>query len=54
MDTIAIFVLGLLAWTFIEYLIHGWLSHTSSTFVRAIYDVTHPHTHAIFSIGVLV
>ena len=51
MDAIASFALGLLAWTFIEYLIHGWLSHTFSTFVSAIHDVHHRDPHAIFTIG---
>src|SRR5260370_27319575 len=51
MNTIAIFILGLLAWTFIEYVIHGWLSHTFSTFVTPIPDVHHRDPHAIFTIG---
>jgi hypothetical protein len=50
-DAFAIFVLGLLAWTFIEYGIHGWLSHTFSTFVTPIHDVHHRDPHAIFTIG---
>jgi len=51
MGAIAIFILGLLAWTFIEYLIHGWLSHTFNTFVTAIHEVHHRDPHAIFTIG---
>jgi dihydroceramide fatty acyl 2-hydroxylase len=51
MDAIASFALGLLAWTFIEYLIHGWLSHSFNTFVGAIHDVHHRDPHAIFTIG---
>jgi dihydroceramide fatty acyl 2-hydroxylase len=50
-DSIAIFILGLFAWTFIEYVVHGWLSHTFSTFVTAIHDVHHRDAHAIFTIG---
>jgi len=50
-DFIAIFLVGLLAWTLIEYVIHGCLSHTFKTFATAIHDVHHRDPHAIFTIG---
>jgi sterol desaturase/sphingolipid hydroxylase (fatty acid hydroxylase superfamily) len=42
---------GLFAWTFIEYLIHGWLSHTFCTFVTPLHAVHHRDPHAVFTIG---
>ena len=50
-NAVAIFGLGLLTWTLIEYAIHGWLSHTFSTPVAALHDVHHRDPHAIFTIG---
>jgi hypothetical protein len=51
MGGIAIFVLGLFAWTFIEYVIHGWMSHTFRTFATPFHDAHHRDPHAIFTIG---
>lgn len=50
-EALAIFVLGLLAWTFIEYVIHGWLSHTLRGRVAMLHQVHHRDPHAVFTIG---
>jgi sterol desaturase/sphingolipid hydroxylase (fatty acid hydroxylase superfamily) len=51
---VRIFILlaaGLFAWTFIEYLIHGWLSHTFRTFATPLHAVHHRDPNAVFTIG---
>jgi sterol desaturase/sphingolipid hydroxylase (fatty acid hydroxylase superfamily) len=49
--TAAIFIAGLFAWTFIEYFIHGWMSHRLNTFVTPLHDAHHRDPHAVFTIG---
>ncbi|HLW69950.1 MAG TPA: sterol desaturase family protein [Candidatus Binataceae bacterium] len=44
----AILVTGLLSWTLLEYLIHGWLSHLCTTAVSARHAVHHRDPHAVF------
>jgi dihydroceramide fatty acyl 2-hydroxylase len=48
---IASFVAGVLAWTFVEYVIHAWLSHTFKTFATPFHDAHHRDPHAVFTIG---
>src|ERR1700683_2432649 len=48
---LAMFVLGLFAWTFIEYLIHGVLSHMFSTFAAPLHAEHHRDPHAVFTVG---
>jgi sterol desaturase/sphingolipid hydroxylase (fatty acid hydroxylase superfamily) len=48
---IGTFAAGLFAWTFIEYLIHGWLSHTFRTFAGPLHAVHHRDPGAVFTIG---
>ena len=42
---------GMFAWTLVEYLIHGVLSHAHRTFVSALQDVHHRDPHAVFALG---
>jgi sterol desaturase/sphingolipid hydroxylase (fatty acid hydroxylase superfamily) len=46
-----IFIGGLIAWTFVEYVIHAWLGHRFNTFVKPIHDVHHRYPNAVFTIG---
>lgn len=48
---LAMFVLGLFAWTFIEYAIHGLLSHIFTTFATPLHDAHHRDPHAVFTAG---
>jgi dihydroceramide fatty acyl 2-hydroxylase len=48
---LVMFVLGLFAWTFIEYLIHGVLSHIYNTFVAPLHAEHHRDPHAVFTVG---
>lgn len=41
--------LGLLAWTFVEYLIHGILSHRYRTFVTPLHGAHHTDPRAVFT-----
>jgi fatty acid hydroxylase family protein len=50
MELCAIFAMGLFAWTFAEYLIHGWLSHVFATFVSRLHGVHHRNPHAVFTV----
>jgi len=50
-ESIAIFALGLFAWTFAEYVIHGWLGHTLHGVAAALHQVHHRDPHAVFTIG---
>ncbi len=45
------FVLGLFAWTFVEYVIHGFLSHRFQTFATPLHDAHHRDPHAVFTVG---
>lgn len=47
----AIFLAGVFAWTFLEYAIHAWLSHTFNTFATPLHEVHHRDPHAVFTIG---
>jgi sterol desaturase/sphingolipid hydroxylase (fatty acid hydroxylase superfamily) len=46
-----IFVAGLFAWTFVEYVIHGVLGHAHRTFVTRLHDVHHRDPRAVFALG---
>ena len=48
---LAMFILGLLAWTFVEYIIHGILSHIFTTFATPLHDEHHRDPHAVFTVG---
>jgi sterol desaturase/sphingolipid hydroxylase (fatty acid hydroxylase superfamily) len=50
-DRAAIFLVGLFAWTFAEYVIHAWLSHSFNTFAKPLHEVHHRDPHAVFTIG---
>ncbi len=44
------FVVGLVAWTFLEYVIHGWLSHTFDTFATPLHAMHHRDPSAVFTL----
>lgn len=46
-----VFAAGLLAWTMVEYVIHGVLGHQHRTFVTALHDVHHRDPRAVFALG---
>ncbi|HUY19745.1 MAG TPA: sterol desaturase family protein [Candidatus Binataceae bacterium] len=48
---VTMFAAGLLAWTFLEYAIHGWLSHRFVTFVTPLHQVHHRDPSAVFALG---
>ncbi len=50
-EAIAIFAAGVFAWTFLEYLIHGWLGHTFHSFATRLHWVHHRDPHAVFTVG---
>jgi sterol desaturase/sphingolipid hydroxylase (fatty acid hydroxylase superfamily) len=45
-----LFAGGLLAWTFLEYVIHGWMSHTFRTFASPLHQVHHRDPRRVFTI----
>lgn len=49
--TVLIFFAGLVAWTFLEYVIHGWMSHTFRTFASPLHQVHHRDPRRVFAIG---
>ena len=49
-DGLAFLVAGLFAWTFLEYLIHGWLSHTFNTFATKLHSAHHRDAHNVFTV----
>lgn len=49
--TALIFTGGLAAWSFLEYVIHAWLSHTLRTFVSPLHQVHHSDPRRVFTIG---
>lgn len=53
-ESVAIFLSGILVWTFLEYVIHGWLSHTFRTFAQPLHQVHHKDPRAVFTIGAWV
>ncbi len=46
---VAALVAGLLAWTFVEYLIHGILGHRFRTFVTPLHGEHHREPRAVFT-----
>jgi 4-hydroxysphinganine ceramide fatty acyl 2-hydroxylase len=46
-----LFLSGVFAWTFLEYLIHGVLAHTHRTFVKPMHAGHHRDPHAVFALG---
>ena len=48
----AMFVLGLFAWTFLEYAIHGFLSHIFTTFATSFHAAHHRNPRMVFTAGV--
>lgn len=49
MEILAAFISGLLAWTFVEYVIHAWLSHTFKTFATAFHNGHHRDPRCVFA-----
>jgi len=49
-EDVALLVAGVFGWTFLEYLIHGWLSHTFHTFAMRLHAVHHRDAHAVFTV----
>lgn len=43
------FVVGMLAWTLVEYVIHGVLGHQRRTFVAGLHEVHHRDPRAVFA-----
>jgi sterol desaturase/sphingolipid hydroxylase (fatty acid hydroxylase superfamily) len=41
---------GLAAWTFLEYVIHGWMSHTFRTFAAPLHQVHHRDPRRVFTV----
>jgi len=50
-EDIALLIAGLSAWTFLEYLIHGWLSHRFHTFASPLHAAHHRDPDAVFAVG---
>jgi hypothetical protein len=48
-EAFAAFVTGLFAWTFVEYVIHGWLGHTFRTFVTRFHAGHHRDPSRVFA-----
>ena len=48
---LAMFAVGLFAWTFLEYTIHGILCHIFATFATPLHHEHHRDPHAVFSAG---
>jgi hypothetical protein len=49
-EDLTLLVAGIFVWTFFEYLIHGWLSHTFQTFATPLHAVHHRDAHAVFAV----
>jgi sterol desaturase/sphingolipid hydroxylase (fatty acid hydroxylase superfamily) len=49
-EDVALLMAGVFAWTFLEYLIHGWLSHTFRTFAAPLHAIHHRDAHAVFTV----
>src|SRR5690348_14376877 len=47
----AMFLLGLFAWTFVEYVIHGFMSHIFETFATPLHAAHHRDPRAVFTVG---
>jgi len=50
MSVLAALMAGLFAWTFIEYVIHAWLSHTFQTFATPFHQGHHQDPHNVFAV----
>ena len=50
METLAAFVIGLIVWTFVEYVIHAWLSHTFKTFATPFHNGHHHDPRNVFAV----
>jgi sterol desaturase/sphingolipid hydroxylase (fatty acid hydroxylase superfamily) len=48
---IAMFLLGLFAWTLVEYVIHGFMSHIFETFATPLHAAHHRDPRAVFTVG---
>ncbi len=48
---LAMFTLGWFAWTFVEYTIHGFLSHIFTTFATSMHIGHHRDPHSVFTAG---
>jgi sterol desaturase/sphingolipid hydroxylase (fatty acid hydroxylase superfamily) len=48
---LGLFGAGLLTWTFLEYAIHGWMSHRFATFASPLHQVHHRDPRAVFALG---
>jgi dihydroceramide fatty acyl 2-hydroxylase len=48
---VVLFADGVLAWSFVEYAIHGWLGHRFRTFATPLHAVHHQDPHAVFTVG---
>jgi len=48
---LAMFVLGVFVWTFLEYAIHGFLSHIFVTFATPFHAGHHRNPHMVFTAG---
>jgi sterol desaturase/sphingolipid hydroxylase (fatty acid hydroxylase superfamily) len=46
-----LYIAGLLGWTFLEYVIHGWMGHRFATFVTPLHNVHHRDPRAVFALG---
>jgi sterol desaturase/sphingolipid hydroxylase (fatty acid hydroxylase superfamily) len=49
-----LFAAGVFAWTLVEYVIHGVLSHRLRTFASPLHDVHHRDPRAVFTAGAWV
>jgi 4-hydroxysphinganine ceramide fatty acyl 2-hydroxylase len=48
---VMIFLGGLAGWTFLEYVIHGWMGHSFRTFATPLHQVHHRDPRRVFAIG---
>jgi sterol desaturase/sphingolipid hydroxylase (fatty acid hydroxylase superfamily) len=48
---VILFAAGMLAWTFLEYALHAWMSHRFVTFATALHQVHHRDPSAVFAVG---
>jgi sterol desaturase/sphingolipid hydroxylase (fatty acid hydroxylase superfamily) len=46
-----LFAAGVFVWTFVEYAVHGWMSHRFVTFVTQLHQVHHRDASAVFAVG---
>jgi sterol desaturase/sphingolipid hydroxylase (fatty acid hydroxylase superfamily) len=50
LERIALIAVGLAIWTLLEYAIHGWLSHTFSTFAARLHAFHHRSPNNVFTV----